>query len=272
MKKRLLTRMRNLSRKKLAWGLCAALLVVVLLPTKAMSQLGLDPCCAIISAGLSTISNLLKGVVAQPLAQIQQMRQQALSFEQQVVYPVAAINQARGMAVQFQSQFAQMGQLSQVSVMSATLPNPQQLEQTILSRSIGTIPNISANYTAVYGPVMSSTNASQPIRNVVDATDAEAQAAMKKAVEIDQLADLELQAAEQMNQQLQNAAPGSAPILEAQASAWVVRANAYTQSAMAELVRVRSTELANHGAQIKFSASHSSTLQTNMNQILQTPR
>ena len=33
--------------------------VVMMLPSKARSQLGLDPCCAIISVGLSTISNLL---------------------------------------------------------------------------------------------------------------------------------------------------------------------------------------------------------------------
>ena len=272
MKTRILTRMRNLLRNKLALGVSAALLVVLMLPGKAISQFGVDPCCAIISAGLSTISNLLKGVVAQPLGQIQQMRQQALSFEQQIVYPIGAISQARGLSVQFQGQFLQMRQLSQIPVLSATLPNPQQLEQAILSRSVGAIPNISTNYTAVYGPVMPSTNASQPIRDVVDATDAEAQAALKKAVEIDALADLEIQAAEQMNQQLQSAAPGSAPILEAQASAWVVRANAYTQSAMAELVRVRSIELANHGAQLKFSATHSSTLQNNINQMLQTPR
>ena len=31
------------------------------------------------------------------------------------------------------------------------------------------------------------------------------------------------------------AAPGSAPILEAEADVWVVRANAYTQAALAEL-------------------------------------
>jgi hypothetical protein len=100
-------------------------------------------------------------------------------------------------------------------------------------------------------------------------TDAEAQAAMKKAVEIDALADLELQEAEQMNQQLQAAAPGSAAILEAQASAWLVRANAYTQSALAELVRVRSIELANRGAQLKFSASHTNTLQNSGGLLLQ---
>jgi hypothetical protein len=92
---------------------------------------------------------------------------------------------------------------------------------------------------------------------------------MKKAVEIDALADLELQAAEQINQQLQTAAPGSAAILEAQASAWLVRANAYTQSALAELVRVRSIELANQGAQVKFSSAHTSTLHSTGGQVLQ---
>ena len=92
---------------------------------------------------------------------------------------------------------------------------------------------------------------------------------MKRAVEIDALADLELQAAEQINQQLQNAAPGSAPILEAQTSAWLVRANAYTQSAMAELIRVRSIELANQSAQLKFSSSHLATLHSAGGQVLQ---
>jgi hypothetical protein len=91
---------------------------------------------------------------------------------------------------------------------------------------------------------------------------------MKKAVEIDALADLELQAAEQINQQLQTAAPGSAPILEAQTSAWLVRANAYTQSAMAELVRVRSIELADQGAQLKFSTAHTTNLHSSGSQLL----
>ncbi len=269
---KLITKIRTLLRSKLVLVTAGALLVLVLLPGRAFSQFGLDPCCAIISAGLNSISGLLKSVVAAPLSQIQQMRQQALSFEQQIVYPLGAINQARNMASQFQSQFVQMRQLFQVSVQSATLAGPQQLEQTILSRSAAAIPKISVNYTAVYGPVMAASDASPAVRDVVDTTDAEAQAALKKAVEIDALADLELKAAEQMNQQLQSAAPGSAAILEAQASAWLVRANAYTQSAMAELVRVRSIELADRSAQMKFSAAHSATLHTNTNQLFGTPR
>jgi hypothetical protein len=253
-----------------AFVLASALAVVVaLLPTKARSQLGLDPCCAIMSVGLNTISGLLKSVVAKPLGSIQQNEQDSADFEQQVVFPVASISQARALAVQFQSQFAQMRQLFQLPIASATLRTPQLLEQSLLSGNPGAIPQITGNYSALYGPVMPPANAPQPVRDMVDMTDAEAQAAMKKAVEIDALADLELQAAEQINQQLQSAAPGTATILEAETAAWLVRANAYTQSAMAELVRVRSIELANSSGQLKFSASHAATLHSAGNQVLQ---
>src|ERR1700730_2526331 len=250
-------------------ALCGLAIVVALLPTKARSQLGLDPCCAIMSAGLNTISGLLKSVVANPLGSIRQNEQEFADFEQQVVFPVAAINQARGVAVQFQGQFAQMRQLFQLPIASATLRTPQLLEQSLLSRNPGAMPQITSNYSALYGTVMPAANAPQPVRDLVDMTDAEAQAAMKKAVEIDALANLELQAAEQINQQLQTAAPGSSTLLEAETAAWLVRANAYTQSAMAELVRVRSIELANSSGQLKFSASHASTLHTTGNQVLQ---
>ena len=114
--------------------------VVMLLPSKARSQLGLDPCCAIISVGLSTISNLLSGVVAKPLGQIQQLEQQSANFEQQVVFPLTAINQARGLATSSQAQFAQMRQIFQFPVSSATLRTPQQLEQSLLSRNPGAVP------------------------------------------------------------------------------------------------------------------------------------
>jgi hypothetical protein len=256
------------ARNSLAF-LATVAVVIFLLPAKARSQLGLDPCCAIISAGLSMVSNLLSSAVAKPLAAIQQLEQQSATFEQQVVFPISAINQARGLAGQFQGQFAQMRQTFQLPVASATLPTPQQLEQSLLSRKPGAVSQVSGNYAALYGTVMPSTDAPQPVRDLVDMTDAEAQAAMKKAIEIDALADLELQAAEQINQQLQTAAPGSAAILEAQTSAWLVRANAYTQSAMAELVRVRSIELANRGAQLKFSAAHATSLHSAGSQMLQ---
>src|SRR5215470_12009196 len=98
-------------RAALASALALAFMVMML-PTKARSQLGLDPCCAIISAGLSTISNLLSSAVATPLAAIQQLEQNVVNFEQQVVFPITAINQAQALAVQAQGQFVQMRQTS----------------------------------------------------------------------------------------------------------------------------------------------------------------
>src|SRR5208282_2315498 len=194
---------------------CGHIVVIGLLPSKARSQLGLDPCCAMMQIGLNTISGLLRSSVATPLGSIQQSQQQSANFEQQVVFPIAAITQARNMAVQFQAQFAQMRQLFQLPISSATLRTPQVLEQSLLSGNPSAMQQITSNYSALYGTVMPPANAPQSVRNMVDMTDAEAQAAMKKAVEIDALANLELQAAEQINQQLQTAAPGSSTILEA---------------------------------------------------------
>jgi hypothetical protein len=242
--------------------------VLVMAPMGASGQFGLDPCCAIISAGLSTISGLLQNVVAKPLGQIQQIQQQAANFQQQVIYPVTAINNARGLAGQMLGQLRQMTQVFKLPTASATLPTPQQFEQALLSHNPQSMAQVSQTYAKVYGTVMAPADAPQPIRDLVDMTDAEAQGALKKALQLDALADVELAAADQINQQIQNAAPGSAPILEAQASAWLVRANAYTQSAMAELIRVRSIDLANSGAQLKFSASDTNQLRNNTSQVL----
>lgn len=259
-----------------AWGIVGRksafivllLSILVLVPFGARGQLGLDPCCAIISAGLSSISSLLKSVVATPLSAIQNLQQQAVTFEQQTVFPITAINNARGLAGQMQGQLRQMTQLYRLPINSATLPTPQQLESTLLSHSPQAVSSVSQNYAAVYGTVMAPVDAPQGVRDLVDMSDAEAQAALKKAVEMDALADVELAVADQINQQIQSAAPGSAPILEAQAAAWLVRANAYSQSAMAELIRVRSIDLANSSAQLKFSSSHTKTLRDSTDQML----
>jgi hypothetical protein len=72
-------------------------------------------------------------------------------------------------------------------------------------------------------------------------------------VQIDALADAELTEADQMGQQISAAAPGSAPILEAEADVWVVRANAYTQAALAELMRTRGIDIANQSKISKLS-------------------
>ena len=232
----------------------AGSVLLLLAPFKASAQFGLDPCCAIISSGLNTVSGLLKSVVAKPLAEIQQVRQQAADFEQQVVYPLSAINQARQSASALESELRQISGLIRLPVNSATLSRPQEFERSLLSRDPAAISRIESGYSAVYGSLMPPADAPQSIRNLVDMSDAEAQAAFKKAIEIDAIADIELDTASRISQQLEGAAPGSAAILDADVSSWVVRAEAYTQSALAELIRVRSMALAREGAQLKLGA------------------
>jgi hypothetical protein len=248
--------------------LVSTLAAIVLLAPRASGQFGLDPCCAIVTAGLNTVSGLLKNVVATPLSTLRGIRQQAADFEQQVVYPLAALDRARQTGQQLQSQLQQMTRLYRISLNSASLAAPQKLEQSLLSGDPQAIAQVGDGYASVYGKLMVPGDAPPAIRDVVDMSDAEAQAAFKKAIEIDALAAAEMAAANSINQQLQSAAPGSAAILEAQAAAWVVRANAYTQSAVAELTRLRSIELAEEGEQLKQGAANLDLLRGHTSQLL----
>ena len=99
-------------------------------------------------------------------------------------------------------------------------------------------------------------------------TDAAAQAAMKRAIAIDAIADMELEASDRLIQEVQAAAPGSAPIVEAGAAAWLVRANAHTQAALTELMRLRAIDLANAGAEMKLGAQYGAQLRGNVTDAL----
>jgi hypothetical protein len=249
----------------------AAVLAIVLLmlaPWPARGQF-IDPCCALLAAGLSSISSALQNVIGGGLNQILGVDQSIQQFEQNVVWPQNLINQARLLVGGLQGVFSQIQSLTQIRVNSATLPNSQQLEANLLSRNPNQIGQTSTTYTALYGQVPTATDASQQVRNMVDMTDAAAQDAMKRAIAIDALSDLELQAASQINQSIQNAAPGSPPIIEAQADAWLVRANAYTQAATADLMRLRAIDLANSSADLKMGATNTSNLRQQLMNLLQ---
>jgi len=265
----------SILKRSVAWirkhKLGTAALVLVLFATAPHTSSGqfLDPCCALLAAGLTTISNTLSSVVGGGLNSILAVEQSISNFEQQVVWPQGLINQARALVGNLQATFNQIQTLTQIPVNSATLPGSQQLEQNLLSRNPNQIAQTTAAYNAVYGTVPSETDAPAQVRDLVDMTDAAAQAAMKRAIEIDSLADLELQAAGQITASVQNAAPGSAPLLEAQADAWLIRANAYTQAATADLLRLRAVDLADSSAELKIGASNTANLRQGLINLLQ---
>jgi hypothetical protein len=252
-------RMKSLLRKGSVWLLIALLLLGR--PQPARAQFGID--LGVIEAGLQAILSVLKSSVGGPLQDIEAIERSWTQFEQTTIYPQSSILQAQNAVASFALPMQQMNQIFSVNYASAQLPAPQQLEQQLLSGDPSQVANLGAAYHHVYGNLPAATQAPQHVQNSIDITDAEAQDGFKKAIELDALALQEQQVAQQLNQQIQQAAPGSAPILEADAAAWVVRANAYTQSAMAELMRVRSASIANQGTTMKDVTA--STVHTNQN-------
>ena len=232
----------------------------------AHSQFGID--IAAILAGLKEVDSTLNSAVASPLKLINQVEQQERQFQQGFLYPIAAINSARQMATSFSSSFLSFRQLGSMNIASAQLPYPQQLEQQMLSANPNDIGTIGSAYQNVFSPLPAQTAVPQNIAYQIDMGDAQAQDALKKAIELDAFAAREMEVAQKLNEQIAASAPGTAPMLDAEASAWVVQANAYTQMGMAELLRVNSANLSNRGGALKDSTTQMQNLNQRMLQIL----
>ena len=185
------------------------------------------------------------------------------TFFQTVVYPQAAISRAQGLVGALGGLYGNIRAIATVNVFSATLPLPQTFEGLVLSRNPLNIPTVTAEYQNLYQTVPAATDASPQQRDMIDMTDAAAEDAFKRSVALDGISDTEMQAADQINQELQAAAPGTAPMIEAEAAAWLVRANAYTQSALGDVIRVRAIALANNSDLMKFNAASAAEIRQN---------
>jgi hypothetical protein len=269
-----MTTWRSLPRRPLLRRVAVGGVGVLILSTitvhPAHSQFGID--IAAILAGLQEINSTLNSAVASPLKAINEVEQEERQFQQTVIYPIAAINSAKQMATNFTNSFASFSQLGTLNISSATLPNPQQLEQQMLSADPNDISTLGSAYQNVFSPLPAQTVVPQNIEYQIDMGDAQAQDALKKAIELDAFAAREMEVAQQLNTQIAASAPGTAPILDAEASAWVVQANAYTQMGMAELLRVNSANISNRSGELKDSTTQMQNLNQRMIQILSPPQ
>jgi hypothetical protein len=217
---------------------------------------------------LGSIASAINDVIGGALNAINTTMSSIEAFEQTVVWPSELINEAKKAVGIFRDIFKGTRALAEIPVRSATLPATQALEQTLLSADPDEIDSVNSQYAAVYSALPTPADAAPEVRNLVDMTDATAEAAMKRAMEIDAIAGEEMQAADQMMAEIQTAAPGSAPILEAGAAAWLVRANAYTQTALTELMRLRAIDLAGQGAGMKLDSERAAKLRGNVTNSL----
>jgi hypothetical protein len=256
--------------RRIGLGATGIIFISIVVVRPAHSQFGID--IAAILAGLKEVNSTLSSAVATPLKAINQVEQQERQFQQTVLYPVSAINSAKQMATGFTTSFTSFRQLGSMNISSATLPNPQQLEQQMLSGNPSNIASINSSYQKVFSPLPPQTAMPQNVAYQVDMGDAQAQDALKKAIELDALSEREMEVAQKLNDQIAASAPGTAPILDAEASAWVIQANAYTQMGMAELLRVNGASISNRSGELKDSTAQMQNLNQRMTKILAPPQ
>jgi len=234
--------------------LLLVLSVVAPQPGRAQLPISIPVIVGAINSIGTAISNVIgRGlrVINGALSTLNDMFDEINTFFQETVYPLDAIRRAQGVVGAVRGIYNQIRSIGNLPVASATLPNPRRLEQTLLSRDPANIGRVNSDFRQVYQGIPIPQDAAPETRDRIDITDAAAQAAMKKAIAIDAITEEELRAAERLSTELAAAAPGTAPMIEAQAAAWLVRAHAYTQSAMAELMRIRAIAMTNAGADLK---------------------
>jgi hypothetical protein len=232
-------------------GAAGVLVAGILMGKPAHGESNLLEEIPLILTTLVQMNSLMSAQTAPALSAAATSSASQTTFQQTVVYPTASIVQALAQATRMLSTIQSIHNLVSQPLNSATLPQSIALESQLLGGNTAGIGSISSSYGSVYGTLPPSTAMTSHSLMAVDMTDAAAQASLKKAIEMDGVANQEDTLAQQLMQGLTSSSPGSASLIAAQAAAWNLQAQAYTQGAFAQLLRLQAAETAYSGQQTK---------------------
>lgn len=222
--------------------------VLVLESCFALPKLAHGQFLSVFDAIFSSIQN----DIGTSLKAINQVAQQMQQLYQATVAPLAAINQARGfVANSINTYRGQMSQVFNTPFASAVTPGPQQFESLLHSRVSAEIPALQASFTSNLGSIPIVNAASPQDRVVMDVDDALGQENLKTTLIADQGADVILQTANRMENQVALSTPGSNPFLTAQAQVANLRCQAYIQKMLAAELRQEAGRIAHDNVLIK---------------------
>lgn len=235
--------------RRTAWLCGGALFVSLLNPGTVHGQFG----TAAVLTFLQSMQASMQTTMAVPLTAIQGIEQQESDFQQKTVYPAAQITSAQGLASTLQSKMSSMQTATTSHIASTTPGTPESaLETSAQSGNVNEIPKIASEYTQVYGQTPPPTAFSNPQEaSAIDMGDAQAKDALSKSVQLDAVASQEMGVATQLMQASQNSSAGTAPMVQSQASAWLLQGQAYSQGAMSQLLRTRSAALSYQALDLK---------------------
>jgi len=199
-----------------------------------------------------SIFSSIQSDMGSSLKAINQVMQQVNQLYQTTVWPLATINQARSFVSNSINTYRNsMNQIFSIRFSSATLAGPQQFETLLHSRLSTQIPSLQTSFATNYGSVPQANVASPEDRVMMDMDDALSQQNLKTTLIADQGADVILQTANQMENQVAVSTPGSNPYLTAQAQVANLRCQAYMQKMLAAELRQEAGRVAHDNVLVK---------------------
>jgi hypothetical protein len=248
--------------------LLAILVVTLFLAPTAARATGMGDILSL----LQTITSTLQGSIGGTLSEMRNLSVAINKFRQQIIWPLAVINQARAFVSTTRAHYTGlMAQIHGLKNNSATLALPVQLESMFRGGQSGTMGHLPSIYTQVYQPVAQSGIAQPVQRNLMDIDDAMAMDSLKTAMVSDQTTQGMLTLADSLEQQAMSAAPGSAPMVTAQARVADLETQAQLAKMLATQLRQEATRLAHQNAVLKQSATATRNLQNQIQQVLAHP-
>jgi hypothetical protein len=247
----------------------AVALTIIAPPAKA--QLGIPAIIAAAAQVVATINNVigpLFSAIRGTFGAINGVLNQFRSLWEQVVYPLQLINRARALVSSMISQYrGLLTALMQVNVSSAQLPNPISLESIMRNRSTGDFGQLTNAFGQTYRAIPQPADAHPIERDLADIDDAMALENLKTLKASDAVVDQMMAAADAIEDEGVNMAPGSAPFLAAAGITASVKSQAVTQRMIAAAIRQEAARVAHDNTVRKRNAMFGAQFRNDMQTI-----
>jgi len=244
----------------------AVALTMVAPPLRA--QLGIPAVMAAATAVVNLINNMIGGLlnaVRGTIGSINVVLTQFDNLWEQVVYPLQLINQARALVSLMIAQYrGLLTSLLQVNVSSAQLPNPVALEIIIRDRNTADFPQLTNAFGQTYRAIPQPTDAHPMERDLADIDDAMALANLKTLKASDTMVDQMMAAANVIEDEGVNMAPGSAPYLAGAGMIASVKSQAMMQRMVAAAIRQEASRVAHDNTVRKRNAMFGAQFRTDV--------
>jgi len=244
-------------RQVVAVTLVGAVAFTIVAPP-AKAQLGIPAIIAAAAQVVATINSVIAplfNAIRGTFSAINGLLNQFRNLWEQVVYPLQLINRARALVSSMIAQYRSLlTALMRVNVSSAQLPNPVSLESIMRNRGTGDFGQLTNAFGQTYRAIPQPADAHPIERDLADIDDAMALANLKTLKASDAVVDQMMAAADAIENEGVNMAPGSAPFLAAAGITASVKSQAMMQRMIAAAIRQESARVAHDNTLRKRNA------------------